>query len=79
MNTLKRYGKKHLTIEKLGDLLKSPPKNAKVNVMGRDATPAMPDECKVPGDVVQSYSKLLHYEKKKVCNLACTKSNARMV
>ena len=61
----KRYGKTHLTIEKLGDLLKSPPKNAKINVMGRDATPAMPDECKVPGDVVQSYRNYYIMKKKR--------------
>jgi hypothetical protein len=53
----KRYGKVHLTIEKLGDILKHPPKNAKLNVKGYDATPAMPDECKIPGDVVGSYRK----------------------
>ena len=53
----KRYGKKHLTITKLEDILKHPPKNAKLNVKGYDATPAMPDECKIPGDVVGSYRK----------------------
>jgi len=53
----KRYGKTHLTISKLGDLLKHPPKNAKINKIGTDATPAMPDECKIPGDVVGSYRK----------------------
>ena len=53
----KRYGKKHLTITKLEDVLKHPPKNAKLNVKGYDATPAMPDECKIPGDVVGSYRK----------------------
>ena len=45
----------HLTIQKLGQLLSVPPKNAKLNVKGTDATPAMPDECKVPGDSVASY------------------------
>ncbi len=53
----KRYGKVHLTIEKLGDLLKDPPKNSTLNKKGYDATPAMPDECKIPGDVVGSYRK----------------------
>ena len=42
---------------KLEDVLKHPPKNAKLNVKGYDATPAMPDECKIPGDVVGSYRK----------------------
>ena len=53
----KRYGKKHLTITKLEDVLRHPPKNAKLNVKGYDATPAMPEECKVPGDSVTSYRK----------------------
>jgi hypothetical protein len=53
----KRYGKQHLTITKLGDLLKHPPKNAHFNKIGTDATPAMPEECKVPGDSVASYRK----------------------
>ena len=53
----KRYGKQHLTIAKLGDVLRHPPKNAHFNKIGTDATPAMPDECKIPGDVVGSYRK----------------------
>ena len=61
----KRYDKKHLTIVKLGDLLKSPPKNAKVNKIGTDATPAMPDECKVPGDVVESYRRYYIMKKRR--------------
>ena len=53
----KRYNHKkdHLAIQKLGDLLKHPPKNAKINKIATDPTPAMPDECKIPGDVVGSY------------------------
>ena len=31
------------------------PKNAKINKIATDPQPAMPDECKVPGDAVQSY------------------------
>ena len=53
----KRYGKVHLTIQKLGDLLKYPPKNSALNKKGYDATPAMPEECKIPGDSVASYRK----------------------
>jgi hypothetical protein len=53
----KRYNhtKDHLAIQKLGELLKHPPKNAKINKIATDPTPAMPDECKIPGDVVGSY------------------------
>ena len=61
----KRYGKVHLTIEKLGDLLKHPPKNSPINKKGYDATPAMPDECKIPGDVVASYRKYYIFEKQR--------------
>ena len=47
----------HVSIQKLGELLKHPPKNANVRAIATDATPAMPDECKIPGDVVGSYRK----------------------
>ena len=55
----KRYNhtKDHLAIQKLGDILKHPPKNAIWNKIASDPTPAMPDECKIPGDVVGSYRK----------------------
>ena len=55
----KRYNKDvdHVSISKLKDLLKEPPKNANLNAIGTDATPAMPDECIVPGDSVASYRK----------------------
>ncbi len=46
--------KDHVSITKLAELLKHPPKNAPLNVMATDATPAMPDHCKIPGDVVGS-------------------------
>ncbi len=49
--------KNHLSYAKLKDLLKYPPKNAPVDVEGTLPTPAMPDECKVDGDVVASYRK----------------------
>ena len=54
-----RYNKKvdHVSIQKLGELLKQPPKNANVRAIATDATPAMPDECKLPGDVVGSHRK----------------------
>jgi len=54
-----RYNKDvdHVSIQKLGELLKQPPKNANIKAIATDATPAMPDECKIPGDVVGSYRK----------------------
>ena len=53
-----RYGKdNHMTIEKLGDILKTPPKNIPLNKIGTEPPPAMPDECKVPGDSIASYRK----------------------
>ena len=61
-----RYNKKvdHVSIQKLGELLKHPPKNANLKALATDATPAMPDECIVPGDSVASYRK--YYIMKKV-------------
>ena len=54
----RRYkGVDHLAIAKLGRVLRNPPKNIPLNKKGTLPTPAMPDECKVPGDVVASYRK----------------------
>ena len=54
----KRYkGVDHLAIAKLSRVLRNPPKNIPLNKQGTLPTPAMPDECKVPGDVVASYRK----------------------
>lgn len=61
-----RYGKVHLTDTKLRDILATPP-NFKIDHKTKvltDPTPAMPDECKVDGDVVASYRK--YYIDKKV-------------
>lgn len=61
-----RYGKVHMTDAKLRKVLAKPPK-FKVDHQTRvitDPTPAMPDECKIPGDVVGSYRK--YYIDKKV-------------
>ena len=55
----------HVSITKLADLLKHPPKNAPLNVVATDATPAMPDHCKIPGDVVGSYRKYYILEKRR--------------
>ena len=57
--------KNHTSIIKLGQLLSVPPKNAKINVKGTDATPAMPEHCKIPGDVVGSYRKYYILEKRR--------------
>ena len=57
--------KDHTSITKLGQLLSVPPINARIDVIGTDATPAMPDHCKVPGDSVASYRKYYIIEKRR--------------
>ena len=57
--------KDHISITKLSQLLSVPPKNARVDVIGTDATPAMPDHCKIPGDSVGSYRKYYILEKRR--------------
>ena len=63
----KRYGhtKNHVTIDKLGEILKHPPKNAKYNKIATDPKPAMPEYCKVDGDAVASYRNYYILEKKR--------------
>lgn len=52
-----RYGKIHLTDSKLRNALKKLPNGiAQCNVWS-GPTPAMPDECKVPGDELASYKR----------------------
>ena len=58
------HTKDHLTIQKLGEILRHTPKNIPINKIGTDPTPAMPDECKIPGDVIGSYRKY-YIEKKR--------------
>jgi len=55
----KRYNhtKDHMTIQKLKTALSNPPKKINIKKVGTDPTPAMPDECKIPGNVVESYRK----------------------
>lgn len=53
----RRYGKNHLTITKMADVLRHPPQNIALGKIGTDPTPAMPDECKIPGNAVASYRK----------------------
>jgi len=55
-------GAEHLTITKLGEILKNPPKNIKFERFTAP-TPAMPDEYKVEGDSLASYRN--YYEMKK--------------
>lgn len=62
-----RYGKIHATDTKLRKLLKAQPKNIHLShktKIWHGPTPAMPDECKIPGDNVASYRK--YYIDKKV-------------
>ena len=42
---------------KIKEYYVQPPKNIPVNKIATDPTPAMPDECKIPGDVIGSYRK----------------------
>ena len=54
-----RYGKVHLTDTKLRSILATPPNfvdDHQTRIL-LDPTPAMPDECKIAGDVIGSYRK----------------------
>jgi len=72
-----RYKKSvdHMTVQKLGVILKNVPKNISLSIIGNEPTPAMPDECKVPGDSVASYRK--YYIMKKV-SFATWRSPSKM-
>jgi hypothetical protein len=63
----KRYNhtEDHLAIQKLGQVLAHPPKNAKLNKIATEPTPAMPEHCKVDGDAVASYRNYYILEKKR--------------
>ena len=52
-----RYGKVHLTDTKLRNALKKHPKGIGRSKIWVAPTPAMPDECKVPGDPLASYKR----------------------
>jgi hypothetical protein len=52
-----RYGKIHVTDTKLRDVLKRHPKSIGKSQVWVGPTPAMPDECKVPGDPLASYKR----------------------
>tara|TARA_Y100001963_G_scaffold152036_1_gene236083 strand:- start:1288 stop:1806 length:519 start_codon:yes stop_codon:yes gene_type:complete len=64
-----RYNKKvnHKSFDRLNEFLKNPPNNAPLNKIGTLPTPAMPDECKIPGDVVESYRNYYIKVKKDIC------------
>ena len=55
----------HIAVQKLGELLRYPPNNAKINKIATDPQPAMPEHCKVPGDAVASYRKYYILEKRR--------------
>jgi len=69
------HTKDHMTLTKLKDILRHTPKNIPVNKVGTDPTPAMPDECKVPGNSVESYRKYYIMKKRR---FATWKSPAEM-
>ena len=69
-----RYGKIHLSWTKLGEKLSVPPKSlVKVEEFCLP-TPAMPDEFKVDGDVVESYRRYYQSKQDKF-KMVWTKSN----
>ena len=72
----KRYGhtRDHVAVQKLGEILKHPPINSKINKIATPIKPAMPEYCKVPGDGVASYRKYYIMEKRR---LATWKSPAK--
>jgi len=64
----KRYNHKddHITIQKLGEVLKSLPTNFKnEDAWETEPSPAMPEYCKVKGDAVASYRKYYIMEKRR--------------
>jgi hypothetical protein len=63
MQSAYNHTENHMTIRKLKTILHRPPMNISLSKLLTDPTPAMPDECKIPGDVVGSYRK--YYVEKK--------------
>jgi|SRR5210317_971086 len=59
-----RYGKQH-ACSRLLELLESPPNNIPDGDF-YPPTPAMPDECKVPGNVLESYHKYYNERKRHI-------------
>lgn len=59
-----RYGKQH-ACSRLLEMLESPPKNIPDGDF-YPPTPAMPDECKVPGNVLESYHKYYNERKRHI-------------
>ena len=63
----KRYGhtQDHKSVRLLKQILSHTPVKANWKKKGSDATPAMPEHCKVPGDSVASYRKYYILEKRR--------------
>ena len=64
----KRYNhiEDHITIQKLGEVLKTPPSNFKnEGALETQPKPAMPDYCKIKGETVASYRKYYIMEKRR--------------
>jgi hypothetical protein len=63
-----RYNKKvnHKSFDRLNEFLKNPPNNIPLNKIGTLPTPAMPEHCKIDGDVVASYRKYYKEEKRTI-------------
>jgi hypothetical protein len=59
-----RYGRVHMTDQKLRIALAQIPKNIGKSVIFEEPTPAMPDECKIANDSLASYHK--YYVEKKI-------------
>ena len=64
-----RYGKVHKCEETgLVEALQWVPNNIKEHGIFTEPTPAMPDECKVPGDSIQSYRNYYNMNKQHLAN-----------
>ena len=76
----KRYNhtKNHVTIDKLGEILKHPPKNAKYNKIATDPK-TMPEYCKIPVTQCGSYRKYYIMEKRRFATWKSPSKNTRMV
>lgn len=64
-----RYGKRH-KVEQTGlaQILQSAPLNSPLMTKFSEPTPAMPEECIVPGDSIASYRKYYNTKKRHIAN-----------
>ena len=60
-----RYGKIHLTYDKLKDIVNEVPQNIPTDIPFSEPPPAMPDYCKFAGNSLISYHKYYAKEKKR--------------